>query len=113
MAIKRNEKVNEMDYTNFMNVRNEIEEIHSKDSTKRRLLIQDSFTLSMLFGFIQEKIKNWLIGREYSAEKIKTEFGRFFKAKTKGSIFFKGTGKTYTIPYVHEIKEFVLKRIAQ
>ncbi len=113
MALNRREKMNEIDYTNFMNVRNEIEEIHSKDSTKRRLPIQDSITLSMLFGFIQEKIKNWLIGQEYSREMITRAFGKFFKTKTKGSIFFKGTGKTYTIPYVHEIKEFILKRIAQ
>lgn len=113
MALNRKEKVNEIELTNFMNVRNEIEEIHSKDSTKRRLPIQDSFTLSLLFGFIQEKIKNWLIGQEYSREMITRAFGKFFKAKTKGSIFFKGTGKTYTIPYVHEIKEFILKRIAQ
>lgn len=112
-ALNRKEKVNEADYANFMNVRNEIEEIHSKDSTKRRLKIQESFLLSMLFGFIQEKIKNWLIGKEFSAEKIKKEFGRFFKTKTQGSIFFKGSGQTYTIPYVHEIKEFILKRIAQ
>ena len=69
--------------------------------------------LSMLFGFIQEKIKNWLIGKEFSAEKIKKEFGRFFKTKTQGSIFFKGSVQTYTIPYVHEVKEFILKRIAQ
>ena len=96
MALNRREKVNETDLTSFMNVRNEIEEMHSKDSTKRRLKVEDSFTLSMLFGFIQEKIKNWLIGQEYSAEKIKTEFGRFFKAKTKGSIFFKGTGQYLT-----------------
>ena len=88
-------------------------ERHPKDSTKRRLPIQDSITLSMLFGFIQEKIKNWLIGQEYSREMITRAFGKFFKTKTKGSIFFKGTGKTYTIPYVHEIKEFILKRIAQ
>lgn len=113
MALSRREKMNDTDLTNFMNVRNEIEEIHSKDSTKRRLPIQDSFTLSMLFGFIQEKIKNWLIGQEYSREMIARAFGTFFKTKTKGSIFFKGTGKAYTIPYVHEIKEFILKRIAQ
>lgn len=113
MALTRKEKVNETDYTNFMNVRNEIEESHRKDSTKRRLKIQESFMLSMLFGFIQEKIQNWLIGKEFSAEKIKKEFGRFFKTKTRGSIFFKGSGQTYTIPYVHEIKEFILKRIAQ
>ena len=113
MALNRREKVNETDLTNFMNVRNEIEEMHSKDSTKRRLKIQESITLSLLFGFIREKIKNWLIGQEYSLDKIKTEFGRFFKTKSEGSIFFKGSGQTYTIPYVHEIKEFILKRIAQ
>ena len=113
MALNRREKVNETDLTSFMNVRNEIEEMHSKDSTRRRLSIQDSITLSMLFGFIREKIKNWLIGQEYSREMITRAFGKFFKTKTKGSIFFKGSGQTYTIPYVHEIKEFILKRIAQ
>lgn len=112
-ALNRKEKVNEADYANFMNVRNEIEKIHSKNSTKRRLKIKESFLLSMLFGFIQEKIQNWLIGKEFSAEKIRKEFGRFFKTKTQGSIFFKGSGQTYTIPYVHEIKDFILKRIAQ
>ena len=60
-----------------------------------------------------QKIQNALMKQEYSFEKIKTEFGRFFKTKTPGSIFFKGSGQTYTIPYVHEIKEFILKRIAQ
>lgn len=111
-AVKRNEKVNDHDYEIFLNIKNEIDFIHSNECIRKRLLPSESFLLFQLFEFIKSKISNW-IKEIITPDKLTWQFGAFFQTKKKGSPFYKGTGKTYSIPYIKEINEFLNKKLTQ